>query len=164
MEEEKESFPAHQQPFRAVTSEARAHVERSIENIRALGDEVDAELLFIHLVIMFSLVPIDTWRESTHGTMHVKVELLAYHLFPLFKSSSNRTITPGHIDRAIELITTLFNATMQEQAFKEKSGKNRLEVEAIMQSLAINAAFVRGTAYPDQTQREIIDILGRFES
>jgi hypothetical protein len=129
-----------------------------------LGNEVDAELLFIHLLVMLSMVPIDSARESTHGLVSVKSELLAYHLFPLIGVSQNRTILPNHIDQAMKSIYTVLNATMQMQTFERRTGTHPIEAEAIAAQLARETAVIRGSAYPHQTQEEISGIQGQFES
>ena len=150
-------------PFTNISLETKKHLDTAVQELVSLGNEVDAEILFIHVLVMLSMVPMDSPRESTHGTVPVKIETLAYHLFPLFGVSQNRIITPDQIERAMESIDRVLNATMQIQTFERGPGTHPIEVEAITARLATGAAFIRGSAYPHQTQEEVIGIQGQFE-
>ena len=150
-------------PFASISLEAKKRLDTAVQELVSLGNEVDAETLFIHVLVMLSMVPMDS-RESTHGTVPVKIETLAYHLFPFFGVSQNRIITPDQIERSIESIDKVLSATMQTQTFERGSGTHPIEVEAITARLATGAAFIRGSAYPHQTQEEVSGIQGQFES
>ena len=164
MVEHNELPPSDQDPFTAVSLDAKRRLDTAIQELVRLGSEVDAELLFIHLLVMLSMVPIDSARESMHGPVSVKSELLAYHLFPLFGVSRSRTILPNHIEQATESLDTVLNATMQMQAFERRPGTHPTQAEAIASQLARETAIIRGSAYPHQTQEEISGIQGQFES
>lgn len=164
MTEHNELPPSNQDPFTAVSLDAKGRLDTATQELVRLGNEIDAELLFIHLLVMLSMVPIDSARESTHGSVSVKSELLAYHLFPLFGVSRNRTILPNHIEQAMESLDTVLNATMQMQAFERRPGTHPTQAEAIASQLARGTAVIRGSAYPHQTQEEIYGIQGQFES
>jgi hypothetical protein len=150
--------------FANISLEAKIRRDTAVQELVALGSEVDAEILFIHVLVMLSMVPVDSARESTHGTVPVKIEILAYHLFPLFSTSPNRAISPNQIERGIEAMNNLLNAMMQIQAVERQPTTLPIEVEAIMARLATGVAFIRGSAYPHQTQEEISGIQGQFES
>lgn len=164
MTEHNELPPSNLDPFIAVSLDAKRRLETATQTLVRLGEEIDAEILFIHLLVMLSMVPIDSSRESTHGTVSVKSELLAYHLFPLFGVSQNRAIHPNHIDHAMESLDAVLNATMQMHTFERGPGEHPTEAEAIAAQLARKAAVIRGSAYPHQTQEEISGIQGQFES
>ena len=150
-------------PFASISLGAKKRLDTAVQELVSLGNEVDAETLFIHVLVMLSMVPMDS-LESTHGTVPVKIETLAYHLFPFFGVSQNRIITPDQIERSIESIDKVLSATMQIQTFERGSGTHPIEVEAITARLATGAAFIRGSAYPHQTQEEVSGIQGQFES
>ena len=151
-------------PFARISLEAKKRLDAAVQDLGSLGNEVEAELLFVHLLVMLSMVPIDSTQESIHGSVPVKIEILAYHLFPLFGVSQNRAITPDHIERGIESMDNLLNATMQIQTFERQPGTHPIEVEAITAQMARGATVIRGSAYPHQTQEEISGIQGQFES
>ena len=156
--------PSNQDPFTAILLGANRRLDTATQELVRLGIEIDAELLFIHLHVMLSMVPIDSARESTHGSVSVKSELLAYHLLPLFGVSRNSAILPNHIEKAMESLDTVLNATMQMQTFERRPGRHTTEAEAIAAQLAHETAVIRGSAYPHQTQEEISGIQGQFES
>ena len=156
--------PSDQDPFTAVSLDAKRRLDTTTQEFVRLGNEIDAELLFIHLLVMLSMVPMDSARESTHGPVSVKSELLAYHLFPLFGVSRNRSILPNHIEQAMESLDTILNAMMQIQAFERRPRTHPTQAEAIASQLALGTAVIRGSAYPHQTQEEIYGIQGQFES
>ncbi len=154
MTEHNELPPSNQDPFIAVSLDAKRRLETATQKLVRLGEEIDAEILFIHLLVILSMVPIDSYRESTHGTVSVKSELLAYHLFPLFGVSRDRAILPNHIEHAMESLDAVLNATMQMQTFEQRPGEHPTEAEAIAAQLARKTAVIRGSAYPHQTQEE----------
>lgn len=160
MAEHNELPPSNQDPFTAVSLDAKRRLDIATQGLVRLGKEIDAELLFIHLLVMLSMVPIDSSRESTHGSVSVKSELLAYHLFPLFGVSRNRTILPSHVEQAMESLDAVLNATMQMQAFAQRPGTHPTQAVAIASQLARGTAVIRGSAYPHQTQEEIHGIQG----
>jgi hypothetical protein len=149
--------------FVNLALEAREREQHSINELHALSDEVDAENLFVCLTVILSMIPIDTARESIHGAIPAKIELLAYHLLPRFGRSTNRSVTPIQIERGLHAIHSLFNARMQVSAFQTKSNEATEEIEAVVRILSIDASVIRGSAYPEQTLQEISGIQGHFE-
>lgn len=156
--------PSKQDIFIAVSLDAKSRQDIATQQLVRLGEEIDAEALFIHLLVMLSMAPIDSSRESTHGTVSVKSEILAYHLFPLFGIRRDRAILPHHIEHAMESLDAVINATMQLQIFERRPGEHPTEAETIAAQLAREAAIIRGSAYPHQTQEEVSGIQGQFES
>jgi len=149
--------------FVNLAQEAREREQHAINELHALSNEVDAENLFVCLTVILSMIPIDTARESIHGAIPAKIELLAYHLLPRFGRSTNRSVTPIQIERGLQAIHSLFNARMQASAFQTKSNEATEEIEGVIRILSIDASVIRGSAYPEQTLQEISGIQGHFE-
>lgn len=156
--------PSSQDPFIAVSLDAKRRLDIATQELVRLGEEIDAEILFIHLLVILSMVPIDSSRESTHGTVSVKSELLAYHLFPLFRVSRDKAILPNHIEHAMNSLDAVLNATIQIQTLERRPGEPQTQADVIAAQLARETAIIRGSAYPHQTHEEILGIQGQFES
>jgi hypothetical protein len=149
-----------------VTAKARQQEQDAIAELQALALEVGPERLFTTILIMLSLVPEGSATESTHGSVSVKTELLAYHLFPLFGNPPKGPLTPQCVERILFLIDTILSSYIQRNSFHEQEtkGSNRSsELKILIGSLITDTRVVRGSAYPEQTMQEITEVQGHFE-
>ncbi len=158
MHEPNEQSP--QSVFTKIHLEAGAKMEAAIAELQAIAQEVDAETLLIHLFLLLGMGPIDTFRESEHGTVSAKIEHAAYHLIPFFGASVGK-VTATHIDRAARVIEIAFREFIAKQAFEPVPDN---DVDRLIRQFTLDVALVRGSAYLEQTLREIVEIQGRFES
>lgn len=140
------------------TAQESSH--ESARMIEEMAHSVDAVALFTAVFADLVLVPAESASEMTHGEIPAKLELLAYHLFPLFGASNITEVSPWHVNDCIEALNTLFDARGQQRISRLATTDVLGE---LIQSLQMEAEIVRGSAYPEQTTEEIESIQGRFE-
>jgi hypothetical protein len=148
-----------------VTAEARQQEQATIAELQTLALEVGPERLFTTVMVMLTLVRPGSATEATHGTVSVKTELLAYHLFPLFGRSYNGPLGPQAVERSFTLLNTLLTLYVQGNSFQEEAAGSSLspDLKALVELLLIDTRVVRGSAYPEQTMEEISEVQGHFE-
>jgi hypothetical protein len=148
-----------------VTAEARQQEQAAIAELRTLALEVGPERLFTSVMVMLTLVRPGSATEATHGTVSVKIELLAYHLFPLFGTPPNGPLRPQAVERTFTLLNSLLTLYVQGNSFQEEAGGSSLSpnLKALVGHLLIDTRVVRGSAYPEQTMEEISEVQGHFE-
>lgn len=145
-----------------ATAQARQEEQDAIVELHAIALEVGAERLFTTTVVMLSLVRPGGATEATHGTVSVKTELLAYHLFPLFGSPPKGVLNPQEVERTFALTDTIFRS----YSFREPETKGSgiaPDLQTVVSHLHIDTRVVRGSAYPEQTMQEISEVQGHFE-
>lgn len=124
-----------------------------------LGQNVNAEELFVATGMTLSIGPADGMSEVTHGTVSVKTELLAYELYPHFDASAEK-ITPFHINYSLNAAEALLMSTA---AMSDRGIREGDEQEALVSQIERNARIVRGSAYQEQTAAEILGVQAQFD-
>lgn len=152
-----------------MLAEARADAERAALELKQLCREVNAEHLFAAVFAHLVLAPAGVANEITHAAVPIKIELLAYHLFPSFGSTHDQPIDAFHMSRALGALDTLFAARQRESMFarlhqSRSSEPGDRQLDGLLWSVRLDAETVRGSAYPEQIAREIKETLGRFDA
>lgn len=165
MDSENFTDPTKQKDFfKNVSDEAAKNYLSSLEVIEKTAQSVDAVRLFVAIIAQTAFGPVDLLNETTHGSVPVKLELLAYHIYPFFGDSNETPITPWHTGDCIAALDKLFIARTQQRSFYRMAEAKINSFTMLAHSLQIRAEIVRGSAYPEQTTDEINSIQGRFES
>lgn len=150
--------------WKEVLREADARIkndfEQAVATIKRLGEQVSAEGLFTAVVAAIAFGPSKYMQESYFGTVPVKLELLAYYLYPLFGKYSATKVTACNINECIRALDTVLSGYMHLGYHKDNV--NEEPALDLSQHLEREARIIRGSAYPEQTAKEIIDIQGRF--
>lgn len=144
-----------------IAASAQKTSEESLAKITEIAQTVDAVSLFIALFANMALGPAEHMREMTHGDVPAKLELFAYHIYPLFGETIKSTITPWHTQLCWEALDKLFISRMHYKAFSQHKPA---QIDFLLRSLRMRAEIVRGSAYPEQTREEILSIQGKFDS
>lgn len=135
--------------------------DKAIGNLQTLCERVNAEKLFVATLLQMCVGPATEMSEATYGTVPIKVEALAFHLFPLF-GTSGEDVAPNHVYQALEASQTIIGAnsllieSAQELDSDDAAG-------ALARQIERQARTVRGSAYQEQTAKEIIEVQGRFD-
>lgn len=136
--------------------------DEAIEGLRKACGEASAEKLFVATLLQMSVGPASEMSEMTHGTVPIKSEALAFHLFPLF-GVSEKDITPGHVYQALEASQTIIAAdSLLIDSARELDSDDA--AGALARQIERQARTVRGSAYQEQTAKEIVEVQGRFDS
>lgn len=147
-----------------IRTQARIQEQEAIAELQALAHEVGPERLFITTLHLLAFGPPGAAAESTHGTVPVKVELLAYYLYPLFGTGPSDVLTPEKLDRTVRVLGALLNTYMQGNGEEQPADGPMVSGDQIaIGHLHLDARVVRGSAYPEQTMQEISEIQGSFE-
>lgn len=136
----------------------------SISVIENLAKTLDATRLFIAVFANMCFGPAESMTEITHGTVPVKMELLSYYVYPFFGLSGNKDITPFHVNECMNALDKLEAAYSWIEGFRYKPENLGNPIDGIVAKMRTRAMTVRGSAYPEQTQNEIISIQGAFEN
>src|SRR3954468_712441 len=157
--------PEHKRKERAAILEgahrrSREIQARALQTLDKLAQEKDPEALFVATLLQISFHQGDTPpSEATHGSTPAKLELLAYHLFPKFKSGQSSEIAPSDTASCIKALEGLFSS---EWLISNLGNPN--EELSIIGEVRRNAEVVRGSAYPEQTISRIVEVQGAFEA
>lgn len=151
--------------FAKVTARARQEGQDAIAELQAHALEVGPERLFTTIFLMLTMIRPESSTGATHGTVSVKTELLAYHLFPLFGCPPKGPLRPQAVERTFALVNTILTSYVQENSFQEEAAGSGLspDIKALVGHLLIDTRVVRGSAYPEQTMQEISEVQGHFE-
>lgn len=147
-----------------IASYAEKTANESLTKISEIAEDVDAVSLFVALFANMALGPAEHMREMTHGDVPAKLELLAYHIYPLFGGRGASAITPWHTRLCWEALDKLFISRMHCKAFSHHKLDDNIQIDSLLRSLRIHSEIVRGSAYPEQTKEEILSIQGKFDA
>lgn len=145
----------------ALIDKMRKEGDEAIEGLRDLCERVNAEKLFVATLLQMSVASASEMSEMTHGTVPIKAEVLAFHLFHLFGASKG-DVTPNHVYQALEAAQTIIsaNSLLIESAEEFDSAD---AAGALARQIERQARTVRGSAYQEQTAKEIVEVQGRFD-
>lgn len=138
----------------------KAEAAANIAKIEELGAGVDAEKLFVSTLLVLSVGPVSEMSEASHGTVPVKIEILAYHLYPFFGVSVEE-ISPVEVEKCKAASERILAAN----GLLIEAGSNADDPAAsLARQIERQARIVRGSAYQEQTASEIIEVQGRFDA
>jgi len=147
-----------------IKEKASAELEQAVGQIENLAQSVDPLKLFCAVVANVAFAPEGTVTEASHGHVPAMVETLAYHLYPFFGDCDNPEITPMHVDKCIDFLNTLISMRLMIGFSPEQEGRAEDEVSAIASFVRMHTEVIRGSAYPEQTAREIKEIQDHFDA
>lgn len=136
--------------------------KEALSVIDKIANSRDAEKLFVALTANMAIGPAEEMDEVTYGPVPAKLEILAFCLYPHFGNSQNGEITPWDINECLEALEKLFTARSLEHI--DASDRSNDPSREVSDHVLMQAKIVRGSAYPEQTSEEIINIQGKFES
>jgi hypothetical protein len=145
--------------FEEFNQQLKDKAAEQAEILSQLGQNVNAEELFVVTGMTLSIGPADEMSEATHGTVSVKTELLAYELYPHFGSSDEK-VTPFHINYSLHAAEALLMSTGAMAAKDIRQGD---EQEALVRQIERNARIIRGSAFQEQTAAEILGVQAQFD-
>jgi hypothetical protein len=134
----------------------------SLDVIKQLGNSVDAAKLFVSVFSNMSFGIPEQMTEANFGTVTPKIELLAYHLYPLFGKSQNTSVSVVHVQQCMQALDSLFRSYNFIKSLPVSDNKNEI-IANVMYHLKSQIRIVRGSAYPEQTKDEIISIYSPFD-
>ncbi|NKQ34757.1 MAG: NERD domain-containing protein, partial [Chloroflexi bacterium] len=137
--------------------------ERLIEKLEDMAKSVDAVRLFVAVMINISTGTPESFSEADYGTASVKGEILAFYLFPFFGLPVEKEITPFLVQECQRILEELFTAQLRVNRLLNVE-ENGNSIDQIINNARTNALIVRGSAYPQQTAKEIIEIQGKYEN
>ncbi len=139
----------------------RKEGDEAIEGLQTLCERVDAEKLFVATLLQMCVGPASEMSEATHGTVPIKGEALAFHLFPLF-GTSEEDVVPNQVYQALEASQTIIAAnSLLIESVRELDPDDA--AGALTRQIERQARTVRGSAYQEQTAKEIVEVQGRFD-
>lgn len=133
--------------------------------VAEIGRQTNAEALLTVIATVLLTKPVGEGCEIGRGTGPVKMEHLAYHLWPLLPEADKRPFpSPGEIQSCLDLLDDAisqyliaFTESLPEQGQGAEQGQ-------VASSLRGHTAIVRGSAFPEQTAEEILTVQGRFSN
>ncbi len=155
--------------FKELLLETQAEEATATQDLYELANVVDSEKLFIVLFAHLCLALAETANELTHSNSPAKLELLAFHLFPSFGAAGKAD--PGALDviRGLKSVDALFKSIQRVEMYQSIIQSQQLDPErrplaSLLRSVSLDARVVRGSAYPEQTAKEIRGCLGPFDT
>ena len=142
-----------------IEETASAEIEQAVAQIETLAQSVDPVSLFCAVVANVAFAPEGTVTEASHGYVPAMVETLAYHLYPFFPNSDNPDLAPAHVNTCIDILEKLMSMRHLLGFSTELDGGAEDEIASFVR---MHTEFVRGSAFPEQTAREIREIQGHF--
>lgn len=151
------------QSLTQVHAQTKQRIKAANERIQEIAQTVEIATLFSAIAGFLLIAPADQMSETTHGSVPAKLELLAFTIYPFIGASSNTDITPQQTIECISALEDLFISQTILGSFSENIDKNNNPIDRIKNEVEKNTRIVRGSAYPEQTAREILEIQGDFE-
>ena len=142
---------------------ANADLEQAASQIESLAQSVDAVKLFCAVVANVAFAPEGTITEASHGHVPAMVETMAYYLYPFFGTCDTADATPAQVTECIHNLNKLVSMRPFVGFAPGQDAGVQDDVAAIASFVRMNAEMIRGSAYPEQTAREIIKIQGHFD-
>jgi hypothetical protein len=134
-----------------ITEQAEAAAAATLAE---LAQAVDPAALFAAMAGHYLVVEVGSYSEDTLGDVVVRLELLAYHLYPAFEGPERRLPNASDISLCDDAVDVLCQAEISRLA-------KRGDITAGFQA---EARMVRGSAYPDQLSEQIISLHGSWEA
>jgi hypothetical protein len=140
--------------------------QRGLSRLATLLEHADPVELYVATATSVMFAAPETLTQANSDTASVKIERLAYELYPHFRQSrasteresvESTTLRTGDIQLCHEILTDLLFSHMF-QAFRPAE-----EEDDLIASIRGRATIVRGNAYPPQTERRIREVQGRFD-
>jgi hypothetical protein len=147
-----------------IAEKAKEESADSVKKIEELGSSLDAVRLLAAMHANMAIGPAEMMSELTHGSVPVKMEMLAFHLYPFFEHPGKKDITPWHTNECWKTVDNLYDARLRELTFSRIDEKKYDPAQRLMDSIRMQTEIVRGSAYPEQTAEEIGAVQGRFET
>ena len=149
-----------QDTLEETSSKIEAQRIESIQKIEKIAQSVDATQLFMAVAASISFGPEEAMAEANCENVPVKLELLAYYLYPFF-GKCDKSITPYHTNECLKELDTLLH-TYGFWCFDIAGQED--PIARVVNDVQAKARIVRGSAYPEQTSQEIEEVQGKFEN
>jgi len=145
--------------FTEWIEEMQLEASKQVAKLEEIGRSSNAEKLFVSTLLTMSIGPASEISEATHGTVPVKTEVLAYHLYPFF-GASDEDISPVEV----EVCKAATDKILAANGLLIEVGSEGDDPSAsLARQIERQARIVRGSAYQEQTASEIIEVQGRFD-
>ena len=92
-----------QYTFEKISHEIETKQIEAIKKIESIVQSVEATQLFVAAAASMSFGPAEAMTEANFGPVPVKLELLAYYLYPFF-GKCDKSITPYHTNECLEAL------------------------------------------------------------
>lgn len=138
-----------------------ADVQHALATLNALADTYSPEALFAAAFTGLVVVERGDERPSAGDIAPATLERLAYHLWR-HPSAGSALPTPEAVQTATKVGSDLTASTLLREATAQ--GLSATDIDGLIRDVLINAHVVRGSAYPEQTTDEILEILGLFDA
>ncbi len=150
-----------------VLAQARVDEREAICQLETIAEETNAEDLLISVFSASVFSPAGAANELSHGDVPVKLELLAYYLFPKMTNLQQTPVTPHQSNDAIGALERLHLARNRIMLFAEVGRVGQRDhlvrqADDLAWRARMDALLVRGSAYPEQIATEIEQTLGQF--
>lgn len=146
-----------------IANNAEGKAREALKTIEKIAQSVDPVALFVNMFANMTLGSAEHISEATHGTVPVKLELLAYHIYPFFETSKSSQINTGEIQQSLHALEEFFlNHGMHRRLINTRQD-NYDEIDDLLNSLRSHSEVVRGSAYPEQTREEIFEVQAHFD-
>ncbi len=161
---DRRSFDQSTSVLSEIARDAETVIDESLAKITRIAQSVNAVSLFVALFANMALGPVEQMTEATHGNVAPKLELFAYHIYPLFGEPTDASLTPWHTQLCWEALGKLFVARGHYAMFSKHSPSGNEQIDFLSRMVRMHTEIVRGSAYPEQTAEEILSIQGRFDA
>lgn len=152
-----------EEPFlKTVISKAEDRREEGLAALEGLARATDCAKLFVATAANLAIAPADLINEVDFGSVPAKLELLAYNLWPHLKAVSGTDVTPYDTNACIDALDKVFD-TRLFAGLKRRLASHGDRRRDVAEQARAYAESVRGSAYPEQTARDIREVQGRFE-
>lgn len=133
--------------------------EKAKAELESLVNSADAETLLTVMIGYICFLSPESQIGDQYGKHPAMLEVLAKILIPNFGELFHKTTTPQMLATCYDLLDELvpFNTISPIENHLDN------QLDPIIYTLRMSSEVVRGNAYPEQTQRMILEIQGRFD-
>lgn len=138
-----------------------AQAEDGENELCELMDSMDTEALLSAMSVQLLSAPAEQLMGDRFGRHPALLEIIAKNAIPRFGLNIGKPISLFDSNKCYELAEKILNGHMRRGA---ESGDPSDALNSLSDQLKMHSEIVRGSAYPEQTRKEIDEIQGHFDS
>lgn len=141
--------------LRIVQSSKEAELE-----LCELLDKVDSESMLSIMIAQLLVQPVEQQIGDRFGQHPVMIEIIAEYCIPRFGNNVDKNIPLMESNACYGFLNQCIKGRMfSEYTFSDHDNK----INSVSSSLKMDSEIIRGSAYPEQTREEIIEVQGKFD-
>lgn len=147
-----------------IFSKLAQEAEEAEKELCKLMDRMDTEALLSVMIIQLLMGPVEYLAGDKFGKHPALIEILAANAIPRFGRNYGQFVNLFDSNQCYSLAEKILNGRMRGTRKTSNASDTQVKLDALGDQLMMQSEIVRGSAYPEQTRKEIDEIQGHFDS